>query len=236
MESSLVSSAESRLAKAVGYARVHGLKAGVEVAVNFLLPFLIYSYGRSGLGDVPALMAAAAPPILWSIAAFIRERKLDAISVLVLCGIGLSLLAFAGGGGVKVLQLRENLVTGLVGLIFLGSAAIGRPLIYQLARAGARRRASEALGAIEALRHDPGFRRTMTLATLVWGLGLLAACAVNCVLVFMLSIKQFLLISGPISYAAIGLLTAWTVWCVPRAKRLAESRRTVAAQASPPDR
>jgi len=144
-----VRGAESRWAGAVGYGRAHGLKASVEVAVNFLLPFLIYSYSRGGLGDIQALMAASAPPILWSIAAFIRERKLDAISVLVLSGIALSLFAFAGGGGVKVLQLRENLVTGLVGLIFLGSAAIGRPLIYQLARAGARRRASEALGAID---------------------------------------------------------------------------------------
>jgi hypothetical protein len=38
---------------------------------------------------------------------------------------------------------RETLVCGLVGLIFLGSAAIGRPLIYPLARAGVRRRAPD---------------------------------------------------------------------------------------------
>ena len=77
------------------------------------------------LGAAPALIAASAPPILWSIAAFVRQRKVDAISILALCGIALSLMAFAGGGGVKFLQLRENLVTGLIGLIFLGSVAIG---------------------------------------------------------------------------------------------------------------
>jgi len=29
----------------------------------------------------------------------------------------------------------------------------------------------------------------------------------------------FLLVSGPISYGAIGLLTAWTFWYAPRALR-----------------
>jgi hypothetical protein len=220
-----MSIAPSRLSRTAQYVRAHGVKAALEVVVNFVLPFLIYSYGASRLGSVQALMAASAPPILWSIGAFIRERKVDAISVLVLSGIGLSLIAFAGGGGVKFLQLRENLVAGLVGLVFLGSAAIGRPLIYQLARAGTRRRSADHGEAFEALRDDVRFRGAMTAATLVWGLGLVAACALNCALVFMMSIKQFLLISGPISYGALGLLTAWTFWYVPRAKREAEARQ-----------
>jgi hypothetical protein len=225
MESAVTINAETRLSRVAGYVRAHGLKTGLEIGINFALPFLIYSGARAALGDVPALMAASAPPIAWSIAGFIRERKLDAISILVLAGIALSLLAFAGGGGVKVLQLRENLVSGLVGLVFLGSAAIGKPLIYQLARAGARRRAGAAAQAVEALRDDPIFRRTMVVATLVWGTGLLSVCAINCTLVFVLSIKQFMLVSGPVSYVGIGALSAWSFWFVPRGKTLAEARR-----------
>ena len=221
-------------AKAAAFIRAHGLKTVVEVSVNFVLPFAIYSYARGGLGDVGALMAASAPPILWSVVEFIRARKVDAIAVLVLTGIALSLLAFAGGGGVKFLQLRENLVTGLVGLIFLGSAAIGRPLIYQLARAGAHRVSGDP-SALDGLRDDPGFRRAMTATTLAWGVGLLAACGLNCALVFMLSIKQFLLVSGPISYGAMGLLTVWTTWYVPREKRLAEARQAMNAAAGWPN-
>ena len=85
------------------------------------------------------------------------------------------LLAFAGGGGVKFLQLRENLVTGLIGLVFLGSAAIGKPLIYQLARAGMRRNTPDKVAEFEALRDNVYFRRSMTIMTLVWGIGLLVA-------------------------------------------------------------
>ncbi len=226
-----MTSAQSRRTRILAYARANGAKAGLEVAVNFVLPFLIYSSARGALGDVRSLMAASLPPILWSVAEFIRARKVDAIAVLVVTGIALSLLAFAGGGGVKFLQLRENLVTGLVGLVFLGSAAIGRPLIYQLARAGTRRRAADKVPAFEALRDDVRFRGAMMAATLVWGLGLLAACALNCALVFLVSIKLFMLISGPISYGAMGLLTAWTIWYVPRAKREAEARQAAAQPA-----
>jgi hypothetical protein len=225
----MVIPANSRLAAAFAYVRAHGVKSGLEVVFNFVLPFLVFNFGSAGLGNAGALMAASAPPILWTIVGFVRERRIDAISLLVLSGIALSLIAFAGGGGVKFLQLRENLVGGLVGLIFLGSLVIGKPLIYQLARAGVRRRAAEHVAAVEALGGDRRFRGDMALATLVWAVGLLASCAVHCVLVFMLSIRLFLLISGPITYAVIGGLTAWTFWYVPRAMRQVGDRRTAAA-------
>lgn len=214
-----------RLTRTVAYARANGLKLVAELAFNFVLPFAIYNALSGRFGPAPALMAAAAPPVAWTVINFIRERKVDAISILVLAGIVLSLIAFAGGGGVKFLQLREHLVGGLVGLVFLGSAAIGRPLIFHLARAGSRRRGGPAAAAVEAASGDAGFRRATMLATLVWGVGLLAVCAANCTLVFMLSIRQFLLISGPIGYTSLGLLTAWTYWRLPRAVRLAIARR-----------
>lgn len=214
----------SRLAAALAYVRANGAKVALEAGANFILPFLIYSLTNERLGAVPALMAASVPPVVWSVVGFLRQRKLDALSVLVLAGIVLSLLAFAGGGGVKVLQLRENLVGGVIGLAFLGSAAIGRPLIDLLAQARMRRGAPEKAAALDALREDAGFRAALMLATLVWGFGLLAVCALNCALVFMVSIKTYLLIGGPISYAAIGLMTAWTFWYMPRVRRQIEAR------------
>ena len=196
-----------------------------EASANIGLPFAIYTLASPRIGAAPALMAAAGPPVLWAIGAFVRERRLDAISILALAGIVLSLLAFIGGGGVRALQLRETLVSGLVGLVFLGSVAIGRPLIHGLARAGARRQAAEASATVEAVGDDPRFRRAMTIATLSWGLGLTVACAVNCALVFVLPIRLFLLAGPTISYGAIGVLTAWTFWSVPRAVKAAAARQ-----------
>jgi hypothetical protein len=189
---------------------------GVEAGVNFVLPFLVYDLGRGSLGDVRALMASSVPPIAWSVFEFARRRKVDALSIIVLAGIALSLLAFVGGGGVQVLQLRERLVTGLVGLVFLGSAAIGRPLIYYLARATISRTSAEKAAYFESLREGGAFRRAMLVMTLAWGLGLVADCAICGALTFVLSIRQFLIVGPVIDYGLLALLTGWTYWFARR--------------------
>jgi hypothetical protein len=191
----------------------------IELLVNFLLPYVIYVKAEAGIGQVHALLAASLPPIAWSVIEFARKRRVDAVSILVLAGIFLSLLAFLGGGSVRFLQLRENLVTGLIGLVFLGSAAIGRPLIYQLARAGKLRKSQAEAEQFEALRNKQHFRRGMTVMTLVWGFGLLLQTAVACLLVFSMSIPHYLLVSPIIGYGTMGGLALWTFWYVKRMKR-----------------
>jgi hypothetical protein len=191
----------------------------VEIVVNVALPYAVYSLLQPHYGDVRALLASSAPPIVWSLAEFARKRRVDAVSLFVLLGIALSLVAFLGGGSVKFLQLRENLVTGAIGLVFLGSAAIGKPIIYQLAVAGAARQSSAAADELRNLKDNVNFRRTMTFMTLVWGFGLLAATAIACVLVFTLSIKTYLLVSPFVGYGIMGLLALWTVWFSRRARR-----------------
>lgn len=201
-----------------------GVTVALEMGANFLLPYAVYRLAEGPLGATHALMAASAPPILWSLGVFLRQRRIDAISLVVLAGLALSLLAFAGGGGVRFLQLRENLAAGVVGVAFLTSAAIGRPLIYALALARVRRGSAEGAQAFAALAADARLRRAMTIATLAWGFGLVAVCAINAALVFAVSIDRYLLLSGPIAYGALAALTAWTFWYVRREKRSAEAR------------
>jgi len=206
--------------------------AAIELLVNFVLPYALYVELNHRFGDVHALLAASLPPMVWSVIEFARKRRVDAVSILVLAGIVLSLLAFIGGGSPRFLQLRENLVTGLIGLVFLGSAAIGKPLIYQLARAQMLRTSHEKAAEFEALRSKQLFRRTMLIMTLVWGFGLLAQTAAACVMVFTMPIATYLLVSPFTGYGAIGALTLWTWWYAKRARRLGEAARAAAASSS----
>jgi intracellular septation protein A len=216
------------MARMIAYLRENGGHLLVEALVNFILPFAIYNYAEAPLGEVRALIASSAPPILWSLVEFARHRRLDALSVLVVSGIALSLLAMLGGGGARFLQLREKLVTGVIGLVFLGSAVIGKPLIYELARATMRRKSEVEAQEFEALQVHAGFRRTMMVMTLVWGLGLLADVAVSVVLVFALSIRQYLLVNPVLGYGTTGALGLWTFLYGRRAKRRGEARRAAA--------
>ncbi|HLK26677.1 MAG TPA: VC0807 family protein [Caulobacteraceae bacterium] len=217
------------LARLAASAREHGPGALVSIAFSFVLPFLIYSTTHRAIGDVHALMAASAPPIARTIFAFARHRRVDALSLIVLAGIALSLIAFFGGGGARSLQLREHLVAAVIGLGFLGSAAIGKPLIYHLASARLRRGPGANLGHFEAASDHPIFRRAMMTMTLAWGFGLVLESAVACVLVVALPISAYLVVSPIWGYGLGGALTAWTFWYARRrvlaARAAADPRR-----------
>ena len=199
--------------------------AGVELLVNAVLPFVIYMLADKSLGDVGALIASSVPPTLWALAEFLRRRRIDALSMLVLAGIVFSLIALLGGGGAKFLQLRENLVTGAIGLIFLGSILIGRPLIFYLAQATMTRASAEEARAFEEMRDAPRFRRTVLIMTVVWGVGLLGRTLVAVVLVFSVSIPIYLVIQPILGNAAMGGLGLWTVWYANRQRRLGAAER-----------
>jgi len=212
-----------RLTDVSRWMRTNGLHIGLELVVNFALPLAIYDATAARWGDTGALLASSLPPMLWSLAEFAWRRRIDAASLLVLAGIALSLLAFVGGGSAKFLQLRENMVTAIIGLVFLGSAAIGRPLVYQLARAGLARKTPEELAAFEAKRELRAFRQVMMRMTLVWGFGLLGSAALACALVFALSIHDYLIVSPFVGYGTMGALALWTVWYRRRAQRRGEA-------------
>lgn len=135
-----------------------------------------------------------------------------------------------GGGGVRFLQLREKLVTAVIGLVFVGSAAIGKPLVFELARATKRRKSEDEAKEFEGLQVHAGFRRTMTIMTLVWGFGLLAGVAISVVLVFELSIREYLIVNPILGYGTMGSLSLWSFLYGRRAKRRGGERRLQAGQ------
>jgi hypothetical protein len=222
------------LNKVWAWVRSQGRQVVAELGINFALPYLIYVQAERPLGQVLAFIAASAPPILWAVVRLAQRRRLDALSILALTGIALSVLAYFGGGGVTFLRIRERLVTAVIGLIFLGSAAIGKPLIYQLARARVRTRPSSEANAFDAMRESPVFRRTMVVMTLVWGIVLLSEAAIAVGLVFVLPIRQYWVVNTILGYGTLGITTAWTYrYAYGRLRPLAASQAKASAPARP---
>lgn len=191
--------------------RRQGPAFALDGLVNIAAPLAIYHQAQAHWGELNALLASSVPPLLWGLGSFLRSRRIDALSVLAVVGIALSTLAFVGSGSAQMLQLREKLVTLAIGLAFLGSAAIGKPLIYPLARATMARQSDRALAEFDAKGNDALVRHTVMVMTLVWGIGLLADFGVSAALIYMLPIKRYL-VAGPIvGYAAIGGMMLWTI-------------------------
>jgi hypothetical protein len=197
----------------------------MEMAVNFLLPWLAYRFTLPHLGETGALIASAVPPIIWSLIELARFRRVDALSVMVVTGIVLSVAAMALGGSPRMLLLRESLVSGAVGVGFLLSLPMRRPLIFYLARATVAREMDGGAAHFEALwRERPALATSMRLMTLVWGVGLTAETALRAWMALTWPIERFLVVSPFIGYGIYGGLALWTLWYRKRLSNRAAAR------------
>lgn len=190
-----------------------------ELAVNLLLPYAVYQWTLPGWGEHGALLWSALPPTAWSAWELARHRRLDALSLMVLAGIALSLLAMLGDGDARWLLARESLASGAIGAVFLASLALRRPLVTHLALAGAARRSAQARAQMEQGLGHPAVARGMRLLTLWWGGGLVAECALRLWLAFHWPATRVLALAPWISYGVMGLLAAGT-WLGRRRRRL----------------
>ncbi|WP_047248962.1 VC0807 family protein [Chromobacterium subtsugae] len=194
----------------------------LELLVNFLLPWLCYRWARPHWGEMGGLLLSAAPPLMWSGWELWRSRRVDAMGMLVLLGIALSLLAMALGGGEKMLLLRESLLSGLFGAAFLLSLLFPRPLVFFLARAALERQRQDGREHCERLWAQAAFRRGMRFMTAMWGLGLVSEMLLRSWLAWHWPVERSVLLLPWISYGVMGLLCGAT-WLLRR-------RLTVAMQ------
>ncbi len=176
----------------------------------------MYQALDSHYGDVAALIASAMPPLLWSVYELAKTRRLDAISVVVVASILFTLAATALGGSPKLIQIRDALVTGAVGMLFLLSLLMRRPVIFFLARAMMARNTEQGSANFERLWNKPGMPRLFFQLTAVWGLGLVLQTAVMCWLAWTWPISRYLLLGPVIGYGIFGVLMAWSLWYMAR--------------------
>jgi hypothetical protein len=189
-----------------------GIRTAGELAVNIGLPYLVYTVLSPRYGDFVALAVSAVPPMAWSLYELARFRTLDALSVLVLGGIVLSLAAIGLGGSPRMLMVRENLFSVPIGAAFLISAAARRPLIYYIAGAIFARDSAERRAQFESAWQWPHVVRALRVMSVVWGVGLIGQGALLGWMAWTWPIGRYLLVSPVIGYGAIALLAAWTYW------------------------
>ena len=184
-----------------------------EIAMNFVLPWLVYREVAPLYGETPALIASAVPPLIQSALELVRHRRLDALSVLVLAGIAFSIAAMALGGSPAVLLMRESFITGLFGAAFLASSFLRRPALYYLARATMARKGARAVEGFEQTAAPQGrLAPWIRLMNTVWGTGLLAEALLRVALIQAWSPERVLLVAPWVSYGVMGALVLWTGW------------------------
>jgi hypothetical protein len=185
----------------------------LDVGLPLVTYYVLHAAGTS---DRVALLAATLAAGTRIVVVAVRRRVLNAFGLVMLVIFGLGLVLTFATGDVRFLVLKDSIGTGVLGLLFLCFAAAGHPLTLAATRTWGPERAAAMA---ERYRTVPAVRHGHFVASIVWGVGLLAEALVRVLLVFVLPISVVVGLSTVLVVVTIGSLTVWTLWYVRRARR-----------------
>ncbi|WGS52068.1 DUF3159 domain-containing protein [Paraburkholderia sp. D15] len=184
------------------------------LVVNVALPWLVYRLALPHWGLPGALIASALPLLAWMSWDLLRHRHFDALSAMVLAGIALAIPVTAVSHNPETRALEDPMVSAAIGVVFLASLALRRPLVFYLARSTMVR--EDPLGAASFERHwreRPMLAASIRLMTLVWGIGMIGENVVRVLIVWQWPNDPRAAIgSEAVRYTVYAALTAWTFW------------------------
>lgn len=168
-----------------------------SIALNAVVPLVVYTLVRPYLSDdVTALVIAGAIPLLVTVVGVLVRRKLDVTGALSVAGFLVAVVAqlLTGGDGL-IVKVHGVIVTGPIGVLFLLSALVGRPLVGVVFQIMARRNPAQRV---------PTRGRATALTLVIGGMFTLHA-VVAVVLALTLSTPVFLAVSNPIGLSIIAV-------------------------------
>lgn len=184
----------------------------MTVVFNILLPFLTYGWltGR-GWSEIGALTASAIWPAVEVGITFVMRRRVDEFGVLTLIIIALGVASSLLMHSARLALIKESAVTGLFGLVLLGSLLAPRPLMFYFGRRFATDGSAERIAWWNGLWQYEGFRRVQRVLTIVWGVVFLVEAAVRIELARVLSTQTMLAVGSIMPYVVTGGLIAFTI-------------------------
>lgn len=176
-----------------------------------LVPYLIYRVGteRYHLSTVNALLLAAIAPVVGSLIEFARKRQLSVLGLFALAGIAAKVVSALLFHDARLVLISDSLLTGVYGLILLGSALIGKPVTVVLAT-NMYATSPEQRAQMQQRLQASGVHRHVLILTAMWGAGLLLMLAISVLLTYTLPIATVVLIRPVIDYGVIAALVAIT--------------------------
>jgi hypothetical protein len=183
-----------------------------SILVNGVLTVVAYQVLLSHhVHNVTALILTALIPAAWTVGSLAHSRRVDTLGAVSLVLLVLSLVASLVSGNARFILIKESFLTGLFGLVFLGSFLLRRPLMFYFGRQFAAGGDPRRIARWEGLWQYESFRHGNRVMTSVWGIGLVLEAAARVALVFALSVSVFMVVSQIMVYAVLFGLIFWTI-------------------------
>ena len=185
---------------------------GFSLVVNALVPFVVYRLTAPHYphDSVVPLLFSTIVPALWLAYGVAQKRSVDAISIIAVCEVTVTIAVTLLASSVSWALIARASQGALVGLVFAGSALIGKPIIYYIARQFAVGTNPERAAGFD-MAHTLDKGRTFSIATLVWAVGLIVISAVSVTLAATVPPATYLLVAPVISISANIVLMLWSI-------------------------
>jgi hypothetical protein len=186
-----------------------------NLIISALAPLIAYFLIRPRVADdTTALALAWLIPVAWTLVTSVWRRRLNLVGIagVVSYGTAVVITVYFGNSDLP-LKLRHGVIAGVVGLVFIASVAINKPLLVVLAR---RRLASLASsGNVNAVWNDALTRRLKFL-TLIIGVFALGDAVLQVVLALTLDTGDFLVATTVLHFATIALAAGTIILSLTR--------------------
>jgi hypothetical protein len=195
--------------------------------INIVIPYGCYSLLKANhASDAVALGVAAVAPALEALVGVLRGRHVNLISLFVLGGLVLGIIAAFLGGDPHVVLIRESLFTGVLGLICFVSLLFPYPLMFLVGRSLIAGNDPEHIARYNQLWHNPYARRTSRVITVVWGIVYCGDFLLRLLLVLTLPVAAVLAIGPVVTGGVIGGAFLWTFAFLRRARQRVRTMQT----------
>ena len=188
----------------------------IDLLFNGLLPWGGYVFLQSqyGWSDYHALLVVTVIPGFFALVGIVRKGRPDLVATVSLVTILLSLALAAASDDPRVLQIRESYITLIMGVVFIGSSMVGRPILWLLAKHQAK--LSPHAGVLD----QPQRKFLLSRVNAVWGWSFILEFGAKLWMIEHLEISQVLALSPVMFYGVTAITFGWTVWWLKRRTRL----------------
>ncbi|WP_372411707.1 VC0807 family protein [Streptomyces luteireticuli] len=204
---------------------------GPSILFGVVLPFVTYGMLTDhGVSKVSALLLISLWPVVETLISLAVRRRVDEFGVMMLALMLLGALSALAYNSTELVFVKDSAITGLLGLVYLGSLALPRPLMFYLGRRFATDGTPEGLARWNGLWQYPGFRRTQYVMTAVWGVAFLLEAVVRVVLTYVLPTGVMVVVNNALPAVVVALLVAWTIRTGKRRRAEAAARAASAVE------
>ncbi|MEU0568037.1 VC0807 family protein [Nonomuraea sp. NPDC005983] len=195
-----------------GRTRAQLLNWGPAILFGVVLPFVTYGLLTDrGVSEVHALLLISLWPAAENVLYLAIKRRVDEFGLMMLVLLLLGALSAVAYNTTRLVFIKDSAIIGLLGLAFLGSLALRRPLMFYLGRKFGTDGTPQGLADWNGLWQYPGFRRVQYQLTVVWGTAFLLEAVVRVVLTYLLPTAAMVLVNNVLPLVVVAALVTWTV-------------------------